>query len=137
MSRADVEIVREAMGLNRSGDSDELVSRMEQLVATDFEFRSRLMAVEGRAYKGLEGVRAYRRDIADAFSEWNNETVEIIAISPGVVLVEVLFRGTGQTSGMTVELPGWIAFCLTEGKITRVFAGSTREEVLAESGLGG
>lgn len=131
MSRENVEIVREVMSLNRSGDADEIINRTLQLVATDIEFRSRIMAVEGRAYKGHEGVSAYYGDIADAFSEWHNETVEITEIAPGTVLVEVVFRGIGRASGAEVELPGAIVFQLADGKITRVFTGNSRDEALA------
>ncbi len=134
MSEENVELVRRAIEANRSGPPAETVERAAELVRLDLEFVSRLTAVEGRSYQGIDGVRAYYADLADAWQEWHNELLEITEIGPNSVLTETVFRGTAR-SGVDVQLEIGILWELMDGRIIRIHAYPSREEALEAAGL--
>ena len=130
-----VEIVRRLFAANRSGPPEETREIVLSLTDPAVEFRSRVMAVEGAEYRGDEGIGRYFADLADAFREWRNEPSTIEEVSPDTVLVESTFHGVGRDSGMEVELRSVIAFVLSDGRVVRCLACSTREEALEAAGL--
>ena len=131
----NVEIVRRLYAANRSGPPEETVDVALALSTPDFEFRSRVAAVEGGDYHGHEGGRRYFEDMAAAWREWHNEPEEMVEVSPDAVLVESTFHGVGRDSGTPVELRSAIVFVLSGGKVAGAFSYSTREEALAAAGL--
>ena len=134
MSEENVEVVCRAIEANRSGPPAETVEKAAELAHPDLDFVSRLSAVEGRSYRGIDGVRAYYEDLADAWQEWHNELLEVTEIGPNTVLTESVFRGTGR-SGVEVELRINILFKLLDGRIVRMHAYPSREEALEAAGL--
>jgi ketosteroid isomerase-like protein len=135
VSESNVEIVRRLYAANRLGPPEETIDVTLALSTPDFEFRSRVAAVEGRDYHGHEGGRRYFEDMAEAWREWHNEPEEMVEVSPDAVLVDSTFYGVGRDSGMPVQLRSSIVFVLSEGKITRALSYATREEALAAAGL--
>jgi hypothetical protein len=132
----NVEIVRRLMEMNRSGLTDQTIGeRGLPLIDPAVEFRSRVTAIEGTAYRGHEGLLKYRADMTDAFREWRNEAEAIVEMSPGTVLVQSRFHGVGRESGMEVELRSAIVFVLSNGKCARCLAYPTRAEALEAAGL--
>ena len=136
MSEENVEIVRRVYSANRSGPPEETIEVALALMAPDFEFRSRVAAVEGGSYHGHEDGRRYYADMAMAWREWRNEPAELIEVAPDAVLADSMFHGVGRDSGMPVALRSAIVFVLSQGKVTRILSYPTREEALAAAGLG-
>lgn len=133
MSEENVGIVRRAIEANRSGPPSETVEKAAELAHPDFDFVSRLAAVEGGSYRGIDGVRAYYEDLAAAMQQWHIELLEISAIGPGLVLTESVFRGIGR-SGVEVELHSDILWTLIDGRIIRMHSYPSREEALEAAG---
>ena len=129
-----MEIVRRAIEANRSGPPAETVEKAAQLAHPDFEFVSRLTAVEGGSYRGIDGARAYYADLADAWQEWHNELREVAEVGQDTVLTESVFRGTGR-SGVDAELRSFVVWTLSEGRIIRMHSYPSREEALEAAGL--
>ena len=129
-----MEIVRRAIEANRSGPPAETVEKAAQLAHPDFEFVSRLTAVEGGSYRGIDGARAYYADLADAWQEWHNELREVAEVGQDTVLTESVFRGTGR-SGVDADLRSFVVWTLSEGRIIRMHSYPSREEALEAAGL--
>ncbi len=134
MSEENVEIVRRAIEANRSGPPAETVEKLAELAHPDLDFVSRLTAVEGGSYRGIDGVRAYFKDLAAALQQWHNELLEVIEIGPDSVFTESVFRAIGR-SGVEVELRSDILWTLLGGKIIRTHSYPSREEALEAAGL--
>ncbi len=135
MSQENVEIVLRAMRANRSGGLDDAMELFaEGLADPDFEFVSRISSIEGSTYRGREGFRRYLKDMEDAFQEWRNDVNEITAVAPDSVLVDVTFRGTGQ-SGVAVELQSVLVWVFSGTRIVRLVAYPTRAQALEAAGL--
>jgi ketosteroid isomerase-like protein len=133
MSQENVEIVRRVFEeFNRRGPPDDTV--LEELADPSIEFTSRLTSVEGSTYRGLDGLRRYYEDLADAFQEWRNDMNEMTDVGQNTVLVDATFRATGK-SGVAVELQSFIAWVLSDGKVARVYAYPSRREALEAAGL--
>ena len=73
------------------------------LVHADYEFHSRLVAVEGRVYRGREGFHDYFRDLDEGFTDvrWNLE--EIVGGRGDDVVVVFRFTARGRESGAPVD----------------------------------
>ena len=104
------------------------------LADPSIEFRSRLTSVEGSTYRGLDGVRRYFADMADAWQEWDNEVSEIREVGRDALMTNVTFRATGK-SGVEVELRSAIVWVLSEGRVLQMRAYPTQEEALEAAGL--
>jgi ketosteroid isomerase-like protein len=134
MSQENVELVRQAFEANRSGSFADTVEKALALADPDCEFTSRLTSVEGAAYRGHDGVRAYFEDLADAFQEWHNDLDEITDVGPDAVLTEGTFRATGK-SGVNVELRSAMVWMLSNGRVAGLHAYPSREAALEAAGL--
>jgi hypothetical protein len=134
MSQENLEVVRRALAVNRSGPPGETVEQVVALAAPTVRFRSRLTSVEGAAYKGHEGARRYYDDLSDAWREWRNEVDEIAEIRPDTVLANTRFLATGH-SGVTVELRSFTLWVLSDGKVLELTAFSSERDALEAAGL--
>ncbi len=134
MSEENKELVRRAIEANRSGPPEETIDRALAFVGEDFEFLSRLVSVEGASYRGHDGVRAYFRDLSDAFQEWRNEVNELREIGPETIFMDLTFYGTAR-SGVEVELRSAGVVLLSRGRFLRMDVYPSRQEALAAAGL--
>ncbi len=129
-----MEIVRRVYEALRSGLSAEAIEEVLVLADPKCELTSRLISVEGATYRGHDGLRAYRKDLDDAFKEWQNELDEISELGSDAVLTESTFRATGR-SGVDVELRSAGVWVLSGGRIVRAHAYPSRQEALEAAGL--
>jgi hypothetical protein len=70
----------------------------------ELEFRSRFGAVEGRAYKGRDGLHEYITDIEEAWSEVTWELNRIVGWSEEDLVVVLRTHGTGRGSGAPFDV---------------------------------
>ena len=135
MSQENVEIVRRAIEVNRSGDLRTAVDALIDLSDPAVEFVSALAGLEGGAYHGHEGVRRYLMDMAESWQEWRNESAELEEITPDTVLATFVFRATGKDSGVPVERRNAVVWTLSEGRVSRATTFASRAEALEAVGL--
>jgi ketosteroid isomerase-like protein len=83
-----------------------------------------------QTYHGIDGVRQMYADWTADFEEFEMEPLEYVERGDRV-FVEMLQRGTGRASGVTVDGHYWLVFTVERGKITRQDAYLTREHAEA------
>jgi ketosteroid isomerase-like protein len=131
VSQQDVEFVRRAMQAWNRTDIDELIP----LSDPEVEFVSIFAGMEGRTYRGYDGLRRYFADMADAWSEFHRELEEVIDAGEDRVVVFFRLRGTARASGVPVDERVTTVFQLREGRLHRMVVYRDRDEALVAAGL--
>jgi ketosteroid isomerase-like protein len=80
-----------------------------------------------QTYHGIDGVRQMYADWTEDFEEFEMEPLQYVERG-NRVFVEMLQRGTGRASGVTVDGHYWLVFTVERGKITRQDSYLTRED---------
>lgn len=111
--------------LNRR-DPDALL----RLVHPEFEFRSLLAGVEGRAYRGGDGIRRYLRDIDDGFAEVSWELVELLVEEPSRPVIIFRMRAQGRGSDVPFDLETAQVWSFRDGQLVRSDVFRSTEEAL-------
>ena len=131
MSQENVALAREVMSALSRGDYDRLVA----LADPEVEWRSFFAELgEGGVYRGLDGMRRYVGDLADAWEVVRADVDDAVGVGNVVLLVgRIHYRGKG--SGAEDETPaGWI-LKFREGKVVRFRAFRNPEQALENAGL--
>ena len=134
MSQENIDLIRRALVVNRSGAPAETVEAAIALSHPDCEFASGLNTVEGSTYRGHDGIRQYFADLADTFREWTNETHAMEELDATRVLTENVFRGVSR-SGVAVERHSFGLWTFAEGQVAGLHVFDSREEALEAAGL--
>jgi ketosteroid isomerase-like protein len=82
-----------------------------------------------QTYHGFDGLRQMYADWTADFSEFEMEPLDYIERGDRIV-VEMLQRGTGKASGVTVDGHYFLVFAIDRGKVIRQDAYLTREQAL-------
>ena len=115
--------------LNR-GDAEALLS----LVHADYEFRSRLVGVEGRLYRGPSGFNEYFRDLGEGFTDVRWELEKILDAGGGSPVVVFRIRARGRGSGAPVDALTPQVWTFRDGRVWRADAYRSLEEALDAAG---
>jgi ketosteroid isomerase-like protein len=121
----NLELVREAFDAFLGGD----VERALGLVDPDIECVRVPPLPDPQIYHGSDGVLQMYADWTADFDEFEMEALEFTEIADRV-LVEVIQRGRGKASGVTVTGRFWMFYTVAGGKITRLDAYLTREQAI-------
>lgn len=105
------------------------------LVSPDYEFHSRLVAVEGRAYRGREGFQNYFRDLDESFTDVHWALDEIVGGQGDDVLVVFRFTARGRESGTPVDMLAPQVWTFRDGRPWRNIIYASRSEALKALGL--
>ena len=97
----------------------------------DVQFRSALAAVDGASYTGHDGIRAWSRDVADAWGEETRVEPEAFFDLGETTLAFYLLHGEGLHSGVRVAL----AIRWRNGLMADVTAYANREQALSDLGV--
>jgi uncharacterized protein len=84
----------------------------------DIEFLS-VLAVDGRAYVGHEGIRQYFKDIVSAWDEWRVEVHRTVPAPDGRVIIEMTMHARGRESGAPWSEFTAHLWTLKDGKLLR------------------
>ena len=82
-----------------------------------------------QTYHGIDGVLQMYADWTTDFDDFEMEALDYDEVGDRV-FVEVIQRGRGKASGVTVVGRFWFLYGLAGGKITRLEAFLTREQAL-------
>ena len=104
------------------------------LVDPEIEFYSRLLQVDGRSYRGAEGMGRFFKEVDEVFEEARWELDEIIGGTGDdlVVVLRQILRG--RASGAPLEVPSFQAWKFRDDRPWRVVVYETREEALEAAG---
>ena len=122
-----VEIVREALEAFGRGD----VERALRFADPEIECRRVPPLPDPQIYRGAEGVLQMYADWTADFEEFEMRPLEFLEIGDWV-LCDMIQRGRGRASGVTIEGRFWLAWQFAGGKAVRQYAYLTKEQALAE-----
>lgn len=109
-----LELVKTAFEAFRSGGLEETLRYADPAI----ECRRMPPLPDPQTYHGIDGVRQMYADWTADFEDFEMEPVQYVERGDRV-FVEMLQRGTGRASGVTVEGRYWLVFTVAGGKITR------------------
>jgi ketosteroid isomerase-like protein len=110
----NLDLVREAFDAFRHGGLEETLRYADPKI----ECRRMPPLPDPQTYHGVDGVRQMYADWTADFEDFEMEPVQYVERGDRV-FVEMLQRGTGRASGVTVEGHYWLVFTVANGKITR------------------
>jgi ketosteroid isomerase-like protein len=131
MSHQDVELVRRAMEAWNREDIDDLIP----LSDPEVEFVSIFAGMEGRTYRGYDGLRQYFADMRDAWAEFHREIEDVADAGSDQVVVFFRLVGTARASGVPVDESVTTLFRLRKGRLHRMVVYRDRDEALEAAGL--
>ena len=112
-------------------DTDQLMA----LVDPEIELHSRLLQVDGRSYRGADGMDSFLREVDEAF-EGARWVLDEIIRGTGKGLVVVLRQILrGRASGAPLEVPSFQAWEFRSERPWRVVVYETREEAVEAAAL--
>jgi ketosteroid isomerase-like protein len=136
MSEENVEIVRRVYDAVARRDAESILALHDPDVEVRFAKGTMLDRIgEAGTYRGHEGLRAFDRELRQAFEDFETNCEELIDAGERVVSVS-RYRARGRRSGL--EIDGPIQFgiwTIRDGKITRVEWFDSREEAIEAAGL--
>jgi ketosteroid isomerase-like protein len=100
----------------------------------DIEFLS-VLAVDGLAYVGHEGIRRYFNDIVSAWDEWAVDVHSVDSLPDGRVVIEMTMRARGRESGAPLANFAAHIWTIKDGRLLRNEPFRDREEALRAAGL--
>jgi len=101
----------------------------------EVEFLS-VLAVDGKAYVGHEGIRQYFEDIESAWDEWAVEVHRTAVTPDGRVEIEMTMRARGRESGAPIAVFAAHIWTLRNGKLLRNEPFRERGPAVEAAGLG-
>jgi ketosteroid isomerase-like protein len=128
MPEENVELVRRAFGDWNRG----MREIREEEVDSEMELHSRML---GRVLRGVDGLRAWFREIDEQFDRWQLEIEEIREVDPDRLVVLGSIHLRGRESGVQFEQPmGWL-IDFRDGRFRRMRMFPDRGEALEAAGL--
>jgi ketosteroid isomerase-like protein len=124
------EAVRGFAAAITSGDLDAALA----VCHPEIEFLS-VLAVDGRAYVGHEGIRQYFNDIVSAWNEWAVEVHWVDLAPDGRVVIEMTMHARGRESGAPLQEFAAHIWTLKDGKLLRNEPFREPKEALRAAGL--
>ena len=130
MSEENVEVVRQAFDAWNRGDHEALL----RMWGEDAEFYPLRAQLEGRAYRGPDGLREFIDELAD---EWTDVRFEVDEIrDAGEQMVgSGRFRARGRASGVDINVPLGVVGVVRSGRIVYARFFSDPSEALEAAGL--
>lgn len=99
----------------------------------EVEFLS-VLAVDGKAYLGHDGIRQYFEDVTSAWDEWTVEVHRTGDLPDGRVVIEMTMHARGRESGLPIAVFAAHVWTLKDGKLLRNQPFRQPEEALREVG---
>jgi ketosteroid isomerase-like protein len=131
MSQENVEIVKRATDAFNRRDLDAFM----KCVTPDFEYYPSLVGtVEGRSFKGREGMERYFEDVRGAWEEFRVLLDELRDLGDRVLWLGRM-EGRGKGSGVPVDTPYRAISDFRDGKVSRIRVFLDHDEALRAAGL--
>jgi ketosteroid isomerase-like protein len=130
VSAENVQLIRKLVAALNDRDLDALVEHIEP----DAELYPLRAQLEGKVYRGLDGVREM---LADFDQDWEYVQVDAEEFRDAGDEVVVLgrLRGRGRASGVELDVPMGFVWTLRDGKVVRAKSFSEQADALLAAGL--
>ena len=132
MSQENVEIVRRGWDAWLRGDLPALFGSFDPEIVWD---TGNFHDWPESAYHGIDGVERFLREWLAVWDGLEMEVEDVRAAPNERVVSLVLQRGTGRSSGLTMEMEMAQVATLRNGKVTRIDNYENRAEALEAVGL--
>jgi ketosteroid isomerase-like protein len=109
-------------------------SRLEQVLAPEFEVDASDRVLNPDHYAGLSGFRRLADELAEVWDTWEVEPVELVQ-SGDRTFVASSIRARGRGSGVEVVRTYWHVWTVRGGKATKLALYVDRDRALAAAGL--
>ena len=131
MSQENVELARRALDAVSRRALDALLALMDP----DVVAVPRILAVEGGALHGHDGIREWWRSIFGVFPDFDVEVVEIREVG-NVTISNVRAHGRGEGSDTPFEDAIWVVTHVRDGMVVRWQTFASEAEALEGAELG-
>ena len=98
---------------------------------SDVEATSLIMEADGVEYRGREGMRKLAEDMITVFGDYRVELKELHDVAEDTVVARVHVSGTGDESGIPIEVDFWGAGWVRDGLFWKGHFYRTEAEALA------
>jgi ketosteroid isomerase-like protein len=130
VSQDNVELARRSFDAISRRDLDALLALMDpEVVAVP-----RILAVDGGALHGHDGVRKWWESIFSVFPDFDTEVIEVRGVGD-VTISEVHAHGRGEGSDTPFEDAIWVVSQVRDGKVVRWQTLGSEAEALEAAGL--
>ncbi len=102
----------------------------------DFELNMEALLLDGRVYHGIDGLKRWRSDIANALEYDRFEPQAIRLAGENCVVVFGRLRSKGRASGIETDVPLIHVYETQDGKTRRLTMYSDAQRALEAVGLG-
>lgn len=128
---ANIESLRRQYEAYEKGGLEGAEDLIDEIFDPEVEF-SPLLAreVEGRSYRGRDGMRTFFGELRDALGEYRYEQPEYRSIGDDLVVVFTRLVGTGRGSAVPIGQELDLVYEFEGGLVRRLTAYATREEAL-------
>jgi ketosteroid isomerase-like protein len=120
VSKQNVDVVRRAWEAFVRNDDETAYALYDPEVAIE-------SWVDGRVYRGLEGVRQFFGDWLGAWRQWDTDLEELVDAGDDVIAL-MHIRAKGKHSGVPVEFRQAHVWTLRGGRLARLRVYDTRDE---------
>ena len=136
MSEKNLEVVRQVYDAVARRDAESVLARSDPDVEVRFSPGTLADRIgEAGSFHGHEGLRAFDRELRQAFEDFETNYEELIDAGDRVVSVS-RYRATGRRSGIEIDGPPQFGiWTLQEGRVVRVDWFDSRAEALEAAGL--
>lgn len=136
MSQENVDIVSRVFEAVARRDTPSILALYDPEVEVHFAPGTLADRMGGAGpFRGYEGLRAFDRELRQAFQDFETNCEELIEAGERVVSVS-RYRARGRRSGIEVDGPPQFGiWTIAEGRIARVDWFDTRDEALEAAGL--
>jgi ketosteroid isomerase-like protein len=132
MSQESVEIIEEAWRATNRGDVDALLA----LVTDDADLRPPSHRLDGIAFRGHAGIRAWMERMKETWSKLEGSPHKVASAGEHLVMaVDTL--AIGHESGVPINQRAFVVYTMREGKIAAIIAYPSAREALEAVGLEG
>lgn len=135
MSRENVEVVRRVYDAAQRRDAAAILRLYDPEVELDGSRLPLGQLIGESVRRGHEGLRAFFREVHEAWENLDYEVAEILDADDDRVVSVVTRRGRGRTSGAEAAMTVALVWTLRGGKVVRVAWFPTREDALDAAGL--
>ena len=136
MSQENVEVVEQVFEAVARRDAGSVLALYDPEVEVHFSRGSLADRMGGAGvFRGYEGLRAFDRELREAFEDFETNCEEMIDAGERVITVS-RYRARGRRSGLEVDgPPQYGVWTIRERRITRVDWFDSREEALEAAGM--
>ncbi len=134
MSHAHEEVIREAYKAINARDIEAAAAFAEALTDPTIEVRSRFAGVEGRVYRGREGIQQWFTDTEETWETIEQTPERFVEAGPDRTIAVVRFKARGKSSGVELDLEFAVTFTFRDGLMVRIDSHPSLETALEAAG---